>query len=269
MVLHRKPVVVGHAANTLGRIRRYLSMNIPVIEMDVVESEGELLLHHVHEGLVIRPRRFNENPLHTLSAFRKLPLYLFPLRPPKLSEALELVGNRADLMFDLKTKGIGRKVVELLRKTGFRRTAYFSSKYHRDIVRIKELMPEAKGLLSLEDQPVNVADYVREARADGISIKAVFIDKELVNELHRYGYIIVVWTVNDVEVAKYVASLGADMIVTDIPDVIMEELYRDEEGGEESEVREDHSYVIMGGLEHMFGYEVSHTVSRRRSALLS
>jgi len=56
-------------------------------------------------------------------------------------------------------------------------------------------------------------------------VKYAFVDKDLVEELHGHKYLIAVWTVNDVEIAKYLAYLGVDIIVTDVPDVLMKTLY--------------------------------------------
>lgn len=115
-------------------------------------------------------------------------------------------------------------------------------------------MPDVKGLLTLEEQPINLAEYIKRANADGISIKVAFVDESLINEVHKYGYMIATWTVNDIELARYLLHLGVDMVVTDIPDILMKELNYIDANREKSE--EEKESIFVDDIDYMLGYEM-------------
>jgi len=53
-MLCSKPIIVGHRANTRLRLYYYLSLGLPVIEVDVTRTEeGELIIQHVREEEVL------------------------------------------------------------------------------------------------------------------------------------------------------------------------------------------------------------------------
>lgn len=247
-------VIVGHKANSFRKIKKYLSLKVPVIEMDVIKHDEDIVLQHVHEPTPI-PIHSGRYLIHT---FERFSMPFIGLKYVKLIDVLKLINGKVGVMLDLKIKGIANDVVDIIKESKFKGTIYVTSKYHKDIRKFKELMPEVKALLTLEEQPINIADYIKKAHADGVSIDVVFIDEPLVNELHRHGYIIASWTVNEVELAKYLISLRVDMIVTDEPETLMKEICKEEEEEEvdEAKLGVPETPVFLGSLDHLFGYEV-------------
>jgi len=268
--LRRIPLIVGHRANTIARIKKFLSHGVHVIEIDVIRDleTGELILHHARE-----------DELFKLSIERKasrliefMVSHIPFMKPKKLYDILKMLSGRADVMLDIKWRGLVRDLAELLHEIDFKGNVYVTSKYHRDLLEIKRLAPKVKTLVSFDDQPIMCAEYVAKLKADGASVRVAFVDKELVNEMHRHGYILAAWTVNDITIAKYLASLGVDMIITDIPIEIIkgfkkaeEEKIREEEERvriEESGGRE--SIPVLGGIDHMFGFEFYQSLKRKQ-----
>lgn len=214
-----KPLVVGHRANSWRRIRRFLSIGVPVIEIDVVVENGEVFLKHADETEIAIMRGDELGRLHEEGLAAVLTSRLF--RRIKLVDVLSFLSGRADVLLDLKLPGMAERVAEAVRLSGFRGRVYVSSKYHANIKLFKELMPGVTGLITLHDLPVDVVDEVRKSEADGVSINAAYVDKEVVDLLHREGFIVDVWTVNSPQLARVLASLGVDMITTDNPEAIM------------------------------------------------
>jgi len=238
----RKPIIVAHRANTLKRIRKYIEFRVPAIEIDVIDSSNDVVLQHVREEA---PLWFESSHHNSMHVFRRLLFNISAFRPLRLVDVLRVVNGKTNVLIDLKSKEIADKVVDAIKKANFKGEVYVSSKYHCDIRSIKDLMPEVKGLLTLEDQPLNLAEYIRKAKADGISMRVAFVEKSLVDELHKHGYIVATWTVNDVELARQLSAIGVDMIVTDIPEVLMRELQRKTRDIYDSELfmLEDLSYI--------------------------
>ncbi len=226
----RIPLIVGHRANSIHKIKKYLSLGIYALEVDVVEDEitKELVIHHVQEEEFLR---------HTHSILTNIVEWLTSaipiIRPPRLRTVLKLISGRANVILDLKWRGMVKKVAEVLKEVSFKGIVYITSKYHRELTEIKRLVPHVKTLASFDDQPLNCAEYLTRIKADGASIRVAFVDKSLVDELHKYGFIIAVWTVNDYEIAKYLIDLGVDMIITDVPEYLLKK-FRSEEQVKES-----------------------------------
>ncbi len=268
---YRRPLIVGHGANNMGKIKRYISEGAHVLEMDVIEdpSTGELVLHHVSEDTVLKS--ITGGRVHIF--FEWLPIPLPIVRPKKLSEVLKFISGKADVMLDLKWKDMAHKLAEVLNEVDFKGVIYVTSRYHKDLIEIKRLVRNVKTLVSIDDQPVRCAEYLTKVGADGTSIRSAFIDKDLVNDLHRHGFIIAAWTVNDGAIARYLRDLGVDMIVTDHPGLIIKEISGEAEELEELErVKLEESLrgnssvqdTLAGGLDHMFGFSFYHQAIRRK-----
>ncbi len=247
----KRPIIVGHKANTLRKIKKYLEMGIPVVEVDVIEYSNNIILQHVREKV---PAEFNDQSYYSFHPFKRFLLHIGTPRYLKLFDVLKIINGKSGVLIDLKSKGIVDKVVDIIKDVDFKGTIYISSKYHRDVRRFKKLMPDVKGLLTLEEQPINLAEYIKRANADGISIKVAFVDESLINEVHKYGYMIATWTVNDIELARYLLHLGVDMVVTDIPDILMKELNYIDANREKSE--EEKESIFVDDIDYMLGYEM-------------
>ncbi len=219
--LTSKPLIVGHRANTKLRLYYYLSLRVPVIEVDIVRDEqGELIIQHVREEELlleeIKPKK-----KRILSRILEEVEGVFHRR---LVDYLKRISGKVDVMLDLKYRSRGWKLSEALKESGFKGKVYVTSKYHKDLVLVKKAIPYATVLLSIEDEPLDIESYLEKTGVDGISIRAAFVEEDIVRELHKHKHIVAVWVVNDPELARYMAKLGVDMIITDKPREIMKTL---------------------------------------------
>lgn len=211
------PIIVGHRANSFRRLNKYLSMNVPIIEIDVIRSDDDIMLQHIREEEeIIKGIHKREGLIRALSD-----IYLRLLYKYRLIDALRLVNGRAGIMIDLKNRNMAQKTVEIIKKSNFSGEIFITSKYHGELREIKKLLPTVKALITLLEQPVDLVEYLKEINVDGVSMVFAFIDKEIIEELHKNNYVVAVWTINDVNLAKYLASINVDMIVTDIPEKMM------------------------------------------------
>ena len=251
----RMPTIIAHRANSLRRIRHYiLDSNVDGIEMDFVKSpiNGNVVLMHISEDFLTKETIAKEEPMPS----RRVAEYRLDIRyyanrviswitdtlthkqyewkPRKyflenvlryVDEQLRKARRKMIVLVDLKSKDIHEKMTEALQKIKVHNASiYISSKYHRELAKIKQCMPQVKVLASFDSEVINAPEYLKSLNMDGASVRAAFVDKDLINDLHRHGLIIAVWTVNDPRMAKHYAKLGVDMIITDIPDHIKEVL---------------------------------------------
>ena len=289
------PIIVAHRANSRRKIKHYIFSNIvDAIEMDFVKSpsNGSIVLQHADEDYVIRDfiirnesefldnvklgfnvkyyaKRLTSWIADTLTRKRcnkKPRKYYIENILNFIDEQLRKANRSITIIIDLKAKGVAKELARALTEIQIHNAKLFiSSKYHSELAKIKQLAPHVKVLASFDGEPVNASEYLRSLGMDGASVRAAFVDKNLVNELHKHGLLLAVWTVNDLSMARHLARLGVDMIITDIPEVIRKVLEFDEEyRSMQDEIDLDryaeHSEdrVFVGGLEHMFGYELGH-----------
>ena len=93
-----------------------------------------------------------------------------------------------------------------------------SSEIHPVIREIKDRAQDSLTcLISLGVLPVNIVRLIEDAKADGVSMKYSLLDKDLVHSLHKRGYIVAAWTVNDSQTLKKMVDLDVDIVVSDDP----------------------------------------------------
>ncbi len=214
-----KPIIIGHKANTLRAIYRYLKLRVPVLEFDVKKKNGKLVLMH---GMAQEPASFAESLLlelhYILCSGDGLVKHI------TLEEALDTINGKAGVWLDIKERGIEGDIVKVLDKVNFKGPVYASSKYHIVIRNLKKLRPDIVCAVSLQEQPIDPLTPVKIADADMISIEHTYVDRDFIEVLHKNNIKITVWTVNCAEVAEKLINLGVDAIVTDRPDVILKVL---------------------------------------------
>ncbi|MDK2371991.1 MAG: glycerophosphodiester phosphodiesterase [Candidatus Korarchaeota archaeon] len=200
-----RPLIVGHRANTLTKLRLYLQLGVDAVEVDITGSE----VRHITS---IKPATLREALLRRI---------FFP--EPK-GESLdrivrEIVERDVALVVDLKTPEVDPKIFSSLPGDG--RVA-ISSKYHNTL---RKLRPELKGnylmLASIQDRPARPAQVMADAMADGLSVELSYVDEDLLSEMREVGGLTYVWTVNDAEQALALARMGVGAITTDRPDLVI------------------------------------------------
>ena len=224
---------MGHRANSLRTIKEYLETGVSGLEIDLILNDGSgLTVEHVFEedeflDLLYRTEGVKRPSLKILSyRIQKLLGSKVALRPTleQLVAYINSVRSGVTLLLDLKTPGTGKALASFLEKGGSLHAGeiYVSSRYHMELEALKGY--KVKKLVTLISRPLNIQDYLRKMDAEGVSIEYPYVDRQLVEELHSSGFLVAVWTVNDPVVAKHMAKIGVDMIITDTPRKIMRAL---------------------------------------------
>ena len=206
-------LLVGHRANSWSKINRYLKWGVDALEIDLsISPDGELAVGHGYGS--IKPATLRE------AFFRKISsIFLKEGGPKSLNEFLSYVAGRVRIWLDIKDRIPSECVARVLHENGVE-NIFVSSKYHDLLRKLRNALPTAKLYASIQARPIDVISIVEASNSDGVAVEIGFLDVDLIETLHSNGYSVAVWVVNDVDQAIWAASIGADIIITDRPDLI-------------------------------------------------
>ncbi len=201
-----RPLIVGHRANNLTKLRLYLQLGVDAVEVDVTGREVR------HGQGRIKPATLREAILRRI--------FFNEPRGESFDRIVRgLLDRNVALVVDLKSPNIDVSIFGSLPGDG---SVLISSKFHNIL---RSLKPGLEGrcltLASIQERPANPVRVMEDALADGLSVELSYVDEELLDEVKGAGGLVYVWTVNDAEQALSLASMGVDAITTDRPDLII------------------------------------------------
>jgi glycerophosphoryl diester phosphodiesterase len=222
-----RPLAIGHRGaaalapeNTLAALEAAVAHGVDVVEFDVREAAGALVLGHSAEET--------------------------PAEPLSLDDALAwLAGQTVGLHVDVKGEGFEQRLVEALERHAFAGRAYVSSSRPPVLRRFAALAPALPRALSYpEDRlgvsgwslaapfvgagmhalrgalPWRIAGLLRRSGATVATLHEAVIRRATVDRCHALGVPVVAWTVDDAARVRELAELGVDGIVSDDPRIL-------------------------------------------------
>jgi glycerophosphoryl diester phosphodiesterase len=206
--------------NSLAAIEAGLAADVDLVEFDVLEVGGRLVVAHAPELAVSDA--------------------------PALDDALELARAarpEVGLDVDLKWHGFEEEVVETVRRHGLVERTLISSCFAPSLRAVRKLepslatafaypfdryraserrvVPEALVRASLAGMkwalPARVQRMLLRAEADVATLHWLVISPRLVERCHAVGAAVWAWTVNDVNVIESMAVADVDGIISDDP----------------------------------------------------
>lgn len=236
--------------NTLASFRNGLKFNPDFLEMDVhLTKDGVPVV--IHDGTIDRTTngsgRVVNYTLAELQEFNAAAKFsggdFGPQVIPAFAQVLDLVkdtGVRVEVEIKptadvLRYNGIEQKVLDELAARGMLDRARIMAFEFDTLLRAKEIRPHVQtiALLSLAFlgnttayQPVPALDYIATIGVDGIGVNKDLVKPALVDEAHRRGMRVGLWTVDGEEEIKKFIGMGVDSITTNRPDVLSKILGR-------------------------------------------
>ncbi len=192
----------GHAPeNTLASIEVAIGFGVDVVEIDVHRSrDGQLMV--IHDARVDRTTRGT-------GYVRDLTRAEMP-DVPVLSDVLAAVKGRAELMIEMKVRGIADEVVALAGS----QPVYFASFLHSELLGIRA----ARTIALIDGLPVSPSAFALEARATHAGIGFDSLEPGIVDALHDAEVRVFTWTVDDLRDIAQAISLGVDGVISNFPD---------------------------------------------------
>jgi len=219
-------LVIGHRGaaghepeNTLRSIQKALELGAGAVEFDVHCLEGRLVVFHDST----LERTTNGRGLLARTPFAQLRELDAGQgeRIPTLEEVCEVVNRRAKLHIELKGPGTALPVAETLdryvREQGWHYDDFLVSSFHHD--ELAQLIGRSIPLgILFSNSPARFAPLAEKLGAYSIHCKAAYATPALLDQAHRFGLKVFVYTVNDpVEIAR-LRDLGVDGVFTDFPE---------------------------------------------------
>jgi len=205
--------------NTLRSVRRALELGADMVEVDVhVSRDGHIVV--VHDATVDRTTNGKGCVKDmTLKELKRLDAGLGE-QIPALEEVIELVRGRAQLVIEIKVPGIEERVLQTIEERALENEALITSFYHPVVKRVKELSPYVRTGVIVASRPLKPITLVLEANSDALFPKHIFVDLQMVEEIHRYNLAVYPWTVNTIDQTRPLIDMGVDGIVTNKPDIL-------------------------------------------------
>ena len=214
---------MGYAPeNTLKSFRKALELNVDIIELDVHVCKSEELVV-IHDDKVDRTTNGKgyviEKTLEELKSLNAGEGEKIPL----LSEVLDIVNKQARINIELKgtctVEPIRDLVEEYVKNKGWEYEDFIISSFnHYELKKFNKLNPDIEIGALITGIPVGFAEFAERVNARYVNLCVEFINQEFVDDAHKRGLEVYVWTVNDSDDIEKMRSLNVDGIFSDFPD---------------------------------------------------
>ncbi len=215
----------GHEPeNTIAAVETGIALGADFIEVDVFPVEDELVVIH-DERLERTTNGSGYVTDHSLAYLRQLDAG-DGQRIPLLREVIDTVHHRAGINVELKGAGTAKPVAELINHylaSGWDTGEFLVSSFnHRELHLFKEQMPDIPIGALIVGIPLHYAYLAEELKAYSLNADIEFLDEALVEDAHRRGLQVYVYTVNRREDIRRMETLGVDGVFTDFPEIVRE-----------------------------------------------
>lgn len=205
---------VDELENTLEAFALAIEQGADMIETDLhLLRDGVIALYHDDE--------IGGAPVGSLTLAelrQRLP------RAPTLKETLDRFGERIAWNLEIKSPptgdyaGLERLVLDDVRRRGLLARTLFSSFSDTVLARLRELESRARlGTLVWIRQPGDILGRASRVRSEAVHLHLLLATEERVREAHDAGFRVNVYTVDDPEAQRRLASYGVDGIFTNLP----------------------------------------------------
>lgn len=136
---------------------------------------------------------------------------------PSLEELFILVKNY-DIHLDLELKdSLYKPTIDMINYFNYKNRITISSFYRKSVAEIKKLGFNTAILTTASVSPIKILD---ETGADKLHLYYRRVSKKIVDDVHKRGKELMVWTVDDQKTALMMEELGVDYLCTNKPDLL-------------------------------------------------
>lgn len=215
----------GHEPeNTLLAMEKAVAMGAPWIELDVFAVEDELVVIH-DERLEIRTNGSGHVTQKSLAYLRSLDAGKGQ-RIPLLREVFDLVNGRAGINVELKgpeTAVPSMKVIhDCIKNHGWEDSQFILSSFNRqELFRTRQLDPHIRIGVLIRGRPRDYAGFAYSLGAYSVHPDLASVHRSFVDDAHRRGLKVFVYTVNRPNDLKRMRAMGVDGVFTNFPERVL------------------------------------------------
>ncbi len=222
-------LVIGHRGaaghkpeNTLSSFQKALELGVDMVEFDVyVCRSGEVVVIHDDRlerttngsGYVVE-KNFQELRQLDAGDSEKIPL---------LEEVLDLCAGKTKVNIELKglhtAEAVWLVLEKYLKQGKFQEEDFLISSFdHFELKKFQNFNPQIKLGALLEGIPLSLAQFGEDVGAYSVNLSLDFVNKEIIDDAHKRGLKVFVWTVNHPEDFRKMKNLGVDGVFSDYPE---------------------------------------------------
>ncbi|MEI0531969.1 glycerophosphodiester phosphodiesterase family protein [Brachyspira pilosicoli] len=225
--------------NTMLAFQKAIELGVKCIETDVtILKDGTLVLFHDYEtkyhtdfdGVI---NDLDYDAIQRIDAGSWKNEKFKNIRIPTLQELIDLC-KKTNTVINLELKGEISKnekdsIVENTVKTVADKKAedlVFYSSFEFDMLRtLKKISKHSKFGILLWEETNHWKDIADELKPQSMHLYDKTINKELAKNIKNEGYELYIYTVNSIELANELYSMGVDGVFTDMPNIFDKKLY--------------------------------------------
>jgi glycerophosphoryl diester phosphodiesterase len=221
--------------NTLQSFKKAIELGVDAIEFDVRLCKSKKLVV-IHDARLNRTTNGNGKVKDFfLKDIKKLNAGNGQ-KVPSFIQALNIIGKKAKILIELKEKETAKPVVEIIEqfveKKGWKYSDFVVISFNKEaLFDVRTLNSNIRLGASFDcvwDLEMFFEKYDKNALSFKKNFKNIYyiginymcLDLKLLNLLHKKGFFVFVFTVNNVEEIERLRKLGVDGIVSDYPDRI-------------------------------------------------
>ncbi|MCF8927174.1 glycerophosphodiester phosphodiesterase family protein [Clostridioides difficile] len=146
---------------------------------------------------------------------------------PTLKEMIKYSKGKVKLLIEIKLNGhekgdVVKKVVQLIKENNFENQCIVASMDKTILQKVKKL---DENLLTCYFMAIAYGDFSKLNYVDIYGIESTFVNKTVVEKIHKMNKKIFVWTVNSDSLIEKMLDLNVDSIITDNPYLIESAIY--------------------------------------------
>ena len=212
---------MGHAPeNTLASFRKAVELKVDMVELDVYQVDGQLVV--LHDDRVDRTTD-GEGYVwdHSFAELRQLDAGNGQCIPT-LAEVVDSIPAPIRINIELKGRTATRKVAEFIQSrcqnADEKQRFLVSSFIHQELKKTRKLDKAIPlGALCCAE-PLKLAKFAESLRAYSVNPSVEFVTDEFVNDAHRRGLKVYVYTVNHPADIRRMHEMGVDGVFSNYPD---------------------------------------------------
>ncbi len=221
--------IIGHRGasgyapeNTLESFELAIRQGVSAIELDVHQcASGELVV--IHDETFNRTTN-GKGPVAkmTLDELKELDAGNGN-QIPTLKEVFEIVARRVKINIEIKGRKVAGPLAEILSKFMFEgewnpNYFYVSSFDHDQLKQFHSLIPRLRTGILYKNFPLDYKKLARKINAFSINLSVNFCKRDLIAKIHKNGFEVWVYTVNEPEDFERLKNWGADAVFTNYPE---------------------------------------------------
>lgn len=219
----------GHAPeNTVLSVKKALAFGVDGIEIDVFRCQsGEIVVFHDKslDKLTNGSGKIEEKTLKQLSKLRVMGSE--PI--PTLDKIIDVIDGRTLLNIELKGKNTAEGVFNIMKKAiengRWKVNQLFVSSFDWEELRNFKKLTNQFGIAVLtEKSPLGAIPVAHELNAFAINPLHSRLTQKIVDDIHREGFEIHTWAVNEKNRIEELISWQVDGIITDFPELFSKKI---------------------------------------------